>query len=138
MLCQLKSCDRCKGDLVLDGDEWRCWQCGRYFYPKISGLEPLPDVPAGEALGALVEEVRSRRHRRPRWAVGDINSLIVAKHRSEERWWSRNQELIQYLDEGRSVREISVLVARSERQVRVVREQLNDLRAVQEPMPVAA
>jgi hypothetical protein len=62
----------------------------------------------------------------------------VAKHRSEERWWDRNQELIQYLDEGRSVREISVLVGRSERQVRVVREQLNDLRAVQEQVPVAA
>ncbi len=138
MLCQLKCCNRCNGDLVLDGDEWRCWQCGRYFYPKISGLEPLPDAPEGDVAATMTEETKTRRHRRPRWAVGDINSLIVAKHRSEERWWDRNKELIQCLDEGRSVREISVMVGRSKRQVRVVREQLNDLRAVQEPMPLAA
>ena len=140
MLCQLKCCNRCNGDLVLDGDEWRCWQCGRYNYPKVEGLERLPDATEGECNRAatMVEETKPRRHRRPRWAVGDINSLIVAKHRSEERWWDRNKELIQYLDEGRSVREISVMVNRSERQVRVVREQLNDLRAVMEPMLIAA
>jgi hypothetical protein len=120
---------------VLDGDEWRCWQCGRYFYPKVAGLTPLPDPTEP---GAEAEAPVARRHRRPRWAVGDINALIVAKHRSEERWWSRNRELIKYLDEGRPVREISQLVGRSERQVRVVREQLNDLRAVQEPVAVAA
>ncbi len=138
MLVQLKSCNRCSGDLVLDAGEWRCWQCGRYSYPKIAGLEPMPDLPEGEAAGAMTEEPRTRRHRRPQWAVGDINSLIVAKLRSEERWWSRNRDLIQYLDERRPVREISTLVGRSERQVRVVREQLNDLRATQQPLRVAA
>jgi hypothetical protein len=64
--------------------------------------------------------------------MGDINHLIVAKDRSEERWWGRNQEIIKYLDEGKPVREISSLVGRSERQIRVVREQLNDLRSVSE------
>ena len=38
MLCKLKACWKCAGDLVLDGDEWRCWQCGRY-YPQLSGVE---------------------------------------------------------------------------------------------------
>jgi hypothetical protein len=65
----------------------------------------------------------------------------VAKDRSEQRWWTRNEQLIKYLDEGKSVREIPSLVGRSERQIRVVREQLNDLRAVTEaeryPVPAA-
>ena len=85
---------------------------------------------------SLLEEIigRSpRRRRRSRWAMDDINTLIVAKDRSEQRWWTRNQVLIQHLDEGRSVKEIAVLIERSERQVRVVREQLRDLRAVAEP-----
>jgi hypothetical protein len=37
--------------------------------------------------------------------------------------------MIKFLDAGNSVREIAVLICKSERQVRVVREQLNDLRA---------
>jgi hypothetical protein len=54
----------------------------------------------------------------------------VAKDRSEQRWWSRNAELIRFLDAGNSVRPIAALFCKSERQVRVVREQLNDLLAV--------
>ncbi len=131
MRVQLKCCNRCNGDLVLDGDEWRCWQCGRYFYPKIAGLQTSPDVSEGETASMMTEEVKPRRHRRPRWAVGDINSLIVAKLRSEERWWDRNRQIIRYFDEGRPVGEISLLVGRSERQVRVIKEQLHDLRAIQ-------
>ena len=38
MLFRLNSCPKCGGDFVLDGDEWRCWQCGRY-YPKLSAVE---------------------------------------------------------------------------------------------------
>lgn len=135
MMVKLKSCEKCSGDLVLDTDEWRCWQCGQYYYPKID-LPELPMMSGAETPTKETDElpgVPQRRRRRSRWAVRDINALIVAKDRSEQRWWSRNQELIQLLDDGRSVREISVLVARSERQVRVVREQLNDLRAVSEP-----
>ena len=37
MVFRLKSCQKCKGDLVLDGDEWRCCQCARYYRPV-----PLP------------------------------------------------------------------------------------------------
>jgi hypothetical protein len=139
MMVKLKSCEKCSGDLVLDTDEWRCWQCGHYYYPKID----LPELPMMAGTDVPTEEtddptgVPQRRRRRSRWAVRDINALIVAKDRSEQRWWSRNQQLIELLDEGRSVREISALVARSERQVRVVREQLNDLRAVAEPEEVA-
>ncbi len=128
--CLLKACQKCNGDLVLDGDEWRCWQCGNY-YPKIELPElfqnpPAPDPsPSQEALS-----VETQRRRRSRRAVRDINALIIAKDRSEERWWRRNKEIIQHLDAGKSIHEIAVLVNRSERQVRVAREQLNDLRAV--------
>ena len=31
MLCRLKGCDRCTGDLVMDEAEWKCIQCGRYY-----------------------------------------------------------------------------------------------------------
>ena len=46
MFCQLKNCRKCLGDLVLDGDEWRCWQCGHYYYPRPEReirLEEIPD-----------------------------------------------------------------------------------------------
>lgn len=42
-------------------------------------------------------------------------------------WRIENQEVFQYLDEGRSVREIASLVGRSERQVKAVKKQLDDL-----------
>lgn len=29
---QLKGCVNCSGDLFLDDGDWRCLQCGRYFY----------------------------------------------------------------------------------------------------------
>jgi hypothetical protein len=134
MLCRLKSCQKCSGDLVLDDDEWRCWQCGHYDYPRLSLPELPPDVPASNSSGdpADLPGGTPRRRRRSRGAVSDINALIVAKDRSEQRWWTRNEQLIKYLDEGKSVREIAALVGRSERQIRVVREQLNDLRAVTE------
>lgn len=34
MLYKLKCCGKCDGDLTLDGDEWRCLQCGTYYYPQ--------------------------------------------------------------------------------------------------------
>ena len=134
MQCLLKSCQKCGGDLVQDNDEFRCWQCGSYYYPKMD-LPELPlDTPAPQASGDpddLPGAPRRRRHC-SRWAVRDINNMLVAKDRSEQRWWVRNDQIIKYLGEGKPVREISTLVGRSERQIRVVREQLNDMRAANE------
>ena len=31
-LYRLKACTKCEGDLVLDDDEWKCSQCGTYYY----------------------------------------------------------------------------------------------------------
>ncbi len=128
MLCQLKACRKCCGDLVMDGDEWRCWQCGQYYYPKSPVLDVLqPSQGSGGALatqgGAVPKRRRSRRSGR------DINTVIAAKDRSESRWWNKNRDVIRYLDEGRTVREISNVIGRGQRQIRVIRERLNDLRS---------
>lgn len=138
MQCRLKECQKCQGDLVLDGEEWRCWQCGHYYYPN----EPefIMDAPQQMVMteGGELGGIKPRRRRRSRWAVRDINNLIVAKNRSEKKWWDRNRDLIQLLDNGKTVKEIAMAVGRSERQIRVIREQLNDLRAVTEMSTVGA
>lgn len=130
MYCQLKACRKCGGDLVLDGDEWRCWQCGQYYYPMQALLE-MPEEPPNPELLLADGEVDERRplRRRVRRSPRNINSRIMAKDRSDRRWCLRNREVIRHLDQGLSVREISQLVARGERQIRIVRERLNELRA---------
>ena len=130
MWCRLKGCPKCRGDLVLDGDEWRCWQCGQYYYPRPAVLD-LPEEPAvsDPLLASEAAEASVRARRRVKRAPRNINSLIMAKDRSDRRWWRRNKELIQFLDEGRTIREISLMLTRGERQIRVVRERLHDLRA---------
>ena len=130
MYCQLKACRKCGGDLVLDGDEWRCWQCGQYYYPMQALLE-MPEEPPNPELLPADGEVNERRplRRRVRRSPRNINSRITAKDRSDRRWCLRNREVIRHLDQGLSVREISKIVARGERQIRIVRERLNELRA---------
>ena len=130
MFCRLKSCRKCGGDLVLDGDEWRCWQCGQYYYPT-----PLLTETLGEAPG---EGLWRRRIRMVSRTMRHINSLIRATDRSDQRWWIKNQKIIGYLDEGRNVREISLLVGQGERQIRIVRERLHDLRTTREDGPAAS
>ena len=129
MLCQLKACRKCSGDLVLDGEEWRCWQCGRYYYPN----SPVIDVPEysqeAERPPSTVSPMAAVRGRERKRAARDINSVIAAKDRSESRWRNRNQDVIRYLNEGRTVREISAIIGRGQRQIRVIRERLSDLRA---------
>ena len=137
MLCRLKECQKCLGDLVLDGEEWRCWQCGHYYYPNIPELQlDGPDMAVADS--SDLAGGKPRRRRRSRWAVRDINNLIVAKDRSEKKWWDRNSDLICLLDNGKTVKEIAATAGRSERQIRVIREQLNDLRAVAELSPASA
>ena len=128
MWCKFKACPKCAGDLVLDGDEWRCWQCGHYFYPKPPLVEIPSDLTSVEASRIIGRQMRvATRHSRRR-AARDINSVIAAKDRSENRWWNRNRDVIRFLDEGRTVREISDLIGRGQRQIRVIRERLNDIR----------
>ena len=55
--------------------------------------------------------------------------MIHAKNTGEERWWVRNKEIIEHLERGLSVREISDMVQWGQRHIRTVRERLADLRA---------
>ncbi len=128
MLCKLKDCAKCRGDLVLDGGEWRCWQCGTYYYPH----DPVMDLPLESKEPELVLqaadcETRPRRVRARRRTMTNINSVIMAKERSENRWWTKNQEIIDRLKQGYSVRDISELVGKGQRQIRGVQERLKDM-----------
>ena len=130
MRCQLKSCHKCGGDLVLDGDEWRCWQCGQYYYPRPARVELPPRPSEREPSPGKIAATASSRRRQPRSrSPRHVNALIMAKVRSDDRWWQKNREIVHHLDEGCTVKEISGLVGLGERQIRVVRERLNDLRA---------
>ena len=70
----------------------------------------------------------SPRKTRVRRSPRNLNSRIVARDRSDSRWWERNRDVVKYLDQGLSVQEISNLVSHGERQVRIIRERLHDLR----------
>jgi hypothetical protein len=48
-----------------------------------------------------------------------------------ERWWKRNQDILQHLYEERAIPEIARLVGQSEEQVKTVQEQVENLRKVQ-------
>ena len=51
----------------------------------------------------------------------------MAKERSEHRWWTKNQDIINRLKQGYSVRDISESVGKGQRQIRGVQERLKDL-----------
>ena len=128
MLCLLKNCRKCSGDLILDGDEWRCWQCGQYYYPMSESPEMLEEPPNPEMVAAGGEGSLGEIKTRVRRSSRNLNSRIIAGDRSDNRWWERNREVVKYLDQGLSVREISSLVSHGERQVRIIRQCLHDLR----------
>ena len=133
MLCRLKDCGKCGGDLFLDFDEWRCFQCGRIYYPKPSPMELLPDAMEVHAPLFADESPDEAGHDRDRPKVRRsprrINVMVAAKNRSEEKWWSNNKQVIYHLDRGNSVQQTAEIVGRGTRQVRMIRERLNDLRA---------
>ena len=141
MFCQFKGCSKCGGDLVLDQGDWRCWQCGQYYYTKravaVEGSYSVQVEDASKCVSAhppTLDELPEEKHRSKRKAYGarsarNINAVIRAKKTSDERWWARNQEIIEYLDLGLSVSEVSRQMGRGQRQVRIVRERLSDIRA---------
>ena len=128
MLCLLKNCRKCSGDLILDGEEWRCWQCGQYYYPKAELPELMEEPPNSAMVLGGGEKIASERRTSVSRSPRNLNSRIIARARSDNRWWDRNRDVVRYLDQGLSVREISALVSHSERQVRIIRERLHDMR----------
>ena len=143
MFCQFKGCSKCGGDLVLDQGDWRCWRCGQYYYTKraltveLSQSTPVEDPK--ECVSAhppALDDLHEEKQRSKRKAYGarsarNINAVIRAKQTSDERWWARNQNIIEYLDQGLSVGEVSRLMGQGQRQIRIVREKLADIRAAQ-------
>ena len=144
--CYLKGCSKCGGDLIYDAGDWKCMQCGQYYYPVRAGsFEELPsksvereqplDGNNRASLHGPVEPPDGAPLRRgPRREYGaraqrNINAVVKAKQLSDERWWHRNREIIDALDRGLSVREAATLFDRGERQIRVIRERLAELRA---------
>ena len=127
---RFKSCSTCGGDLGRDEDLWKCWQCGRYHYslPSLPLGVPPPEPDPPDWVGV---ESRARERRRSGYggrAGRNINVVVEARQISDEKWVARNRDVIAFLDEGRTVREIAWMTSKAQRQIRVVRERLVDLR----------
>ena len=116
MFMQLQSCGKCRGDLVLEEDEWRCLQCGRYYYPNPPCLEETDAVQGRKWL------------RRPSGGIAgrSINSVIETHSRRQ----ARHPQVIAYLKEGRTVEEIAAITGLSPKVIRSVQEHI--------PEPMAA
>lgn len=130
MVWRFKSCSKCGGDLAQEEDDWRCWQCGRYRFSRLSRTvdipQPEPDLPVW---AGAPHRVRGPRRRGYGGKVGrNINAVVEARQTSDDRWLARNRDVIAYLDEGLKVQEVAVLTSKGQRQIRVVRERLADLR----------
>ena len=132
VLWRLKSCCRCRGDLVLEEGLWRCFQCGLYYYTDL--FQPGGRLPNPDSLSSNGQGRKGKRKPVGGMAGRNINSVVRAQSAGEKKWWERNRQVITYLDEGRTVREIAALTARGRRQVRIVREKLADCRAQAEAL----
>jgi hypothetical protein len=122
-----KSCDKCNGDLVAAGDEWHCIQCGKYYYPKPSPSETLAALAQLNILSTpSLLSSGAKRHRRSSWAGEGINRVLQSQSRREHRWWSKHREVVQHLKAGMTVNDIAVLTGHSQRQVRQIRERLQE------------
>ena len=71
---------------------------------------------------ATTTPVRRNRVRSPR----TVNSRIKAGVTGNDRWWEHNQGIIDYLDQGLTVKKIAVLTGRGERIIRAIRERVRD------------
>jgi len=128
MMYRLKSCQICRGDLALDADEWRCLQCGRYYYvePALkTALESTVASPAETAQFRNGPVIQRRHPRQPGgMASNNLNPLIEARESREREWKARNEAVIHYLDRGYKVSEISARTGLSPRNIRSVRDRL--------------
>lgn len=114
----IRSCQKCRGTLVSDLDELVCLQCGRRYYPRPE--LPLPAPPLGTEL-----DTPRRRRRKNGWSMNYYGARL---ERADQRWWARNAEAVRRLDAGEPVKVIASAVGHSERTIRLIREQLRDLR----------
>lgn len=131
MIYLFKGCGKCCGDLVQDGDEWRCFQCGCVYYPQTLTMERQPAAADFERSDTV--DVTGVDRKRPvvRRTARHLNPVLAATRFNEEQWWAKNETVIYHLDQGKNVQEISEIVGQGPRQIRVVRERLRDLRTAE-------
>ena len=126
MLYLFKGYGKCEGDLLMDTDEWRCFQCRRVYYPARTPEEQQQDSTAFQGSSAVCEDSDRPEVRR---SARHLNPVVAASKANEEQWWNKNQQVIFHLDQGKKVREIAEIAGKGPRQIRVVRERLRDLRS---------
>lgn len=131
MLYLFKGCGKCSGDLMQDGDEWRCFQCGHVYYPQSSTAERQLDAADFERSETAGQTGTDRKRPMVRRSARHLNPLLAATRSNEKRWWVKNKTVIYHLDQGKKVREIAEIVGQGPRQIRVVRERLRDLRTAE-------
>lgn len=121
-----KGCGKCEGDLLMDTDEWRCFQCRRVYYPARTPEEQQLDRTAFQGSSAVCEDSDRPKVRR---SARHLNPVVAASKSNEEQWWNKNQQVIFHLGQGKKVRKIAEIVGKGPRQIRVVRERPRDLRS---------
>ena len=112
-----KGCQKCCGDLFMDDGDWQCLQCGRYYYRR-----PVVTVPEPAEQEHLSFNGHQPRRRRPSGGIAgrNINAFVNGQRAHSERWWTRNQNVIHFLSQGRTVEETAKLAGRTRRQVKEV------------------
>ena len=126
MLYLFKGYGKCEGDLLMDTDEWRCFQCRRVYYPARTPEEQQLDRTAFQGSSAVCEDSDRPEVRR---SARHLNPVVAASKANEEQWWNKNQQVIFHLDQGKKVREIAEIAGKGPRQIRLVQERLRDLRS---------
>ena len=121
-----KGCGKCEGDLLMDTDEWRCFQCRRVYCPARTPEEQQLDRTGFQESSAVSKDSGRPKVRR---SARHLNPVVAASKANEEQWWNKNQQVIFHLDQGKKVREIAEIVGKGARQIWVVRERLRDLRS---------
>jgi len=104
MIYLFKGCGKCCEDLVQEGDEWRCFQCGCVYYPQTLTMERQPaeaDFERSDTVG-----VTGVDRKRPvvRRTARHLNPVLAATRFNEEQWWAKNETVIYHLDQGKKVR----------------------------------
>ena len=126
MLYKFKSCGKCGGDLMLNGDEWCCFQCGAYYYPQ----NPVENISQDATPALQTVDHGSHSNFTSRHIRTDI---ISATKLSEHRWLDRNKAVIDLCKQGRTAREISEIVGTSPRQIGEVKSHLRGMARKREP-----
>ena len=95
-LWNLKSCGKCHGDLFMEGEDWQCLQCGRYYYNR-----PVLSVPEATELEHLSVNGRRAGRRKPSGGIAgrNINAFVSGQRARSEGWLSRNQQVINFLNQ---------------------------------------